>query len=118
MFEVALTGSVWAPADGVPAVEQLLTEPVPTYNFNHTFWDCAVSLDRLREICEEQGWKTFFLDGEIKYQAVWVENHTYLELCPQEYIGLYEKLYGSAGRATMRDYLARRFGSKTTESTA
>jgi hypothetical protein len=104
MLEVAPTGSVWVPHDVLPAAEERMENP-PQYSYNHTFWDSAVSFERIREICAEQGWRTVFLDGNIKFQGVWVENHTFVEFCPKDYLGLYTKIYGTAGRAGIHDYV-------------
>jgi hypothetical protein len=118
MLEIAPTGSAWVPSDVAPAVETRLDEPIPRYSFNHTFWDCAVSFERLREICEEQGWRTYFQDGiRMKFQAVWVENRTFLELCPKDMIHLYEGVYGTAGRDSIKEYVNLRFGTPPASAT-
>lgn len=95
LLEVAPRNAAWVPDDVAPAVETLMDEPPTQYTYNHTLWKCAVSVERIREICAEKGWHTRYFDGPFKFQGVWIENHQYIELVPQELLPLYQNIFGA-----------------------
>jgi hypothetical protein len=102
MLEIARTGTVWVPHETAPAAEGDSEDKIPQYSYNHAFLGSPLSFDRIAEICSAQGWRTVVFDDFIKMIAVWVENKTYLEFCPDEDLGLYLAAYGpSAKEATI-----------------
>lgn len=97
LLEVAPRNAAWVPdPEGVaPAVETLLPGYTPpAYTYNHTLWKAAVSKERIVEVATKLGWKTVFFDGPFKFQAIWVENHQYLELCPPDLLHYYTDVFG------------------------
>ncbi|GAB2458870.1 hypothetical protein [Jatrophihabitans fulvus] len=102
LVELAPSNVAWVPDDVATAVEKVMDEDVSTYTYNHTLWKSAVSVERIREICEAEGWHTRFFDGPFKFQGVWIENRQYVEFAPAELLPLYTSMFGREGRDTMR----------------
>ncbi|ABH00836.1 conserved hypothetical protein (plasmid) [Rhodococcus jostii RHA1] len=108
LIELAPTGSAWVPNDKALPIETKLDDLVQQHDYLHSFWDAAVSFDRIREICEEQGWRYYITDQKIKIAVVWIENHRYIEFCPKEHVPAYLEIYGTAGKDKYQDYVASR----------
>jgi hypothetical protein len=108
LIELAPTGSAWVPNGQALPVETRIEDLVSQRSYVHSFWDAAVSFDRIREICAEQGWPYYITDQKIKIAIVWIESHRYIEFCPTEHLGAYLEIYGSAGKDKFKDYVAGR----------
>lgn len=115
LLEVGPRRLAWTPDDVQPAVEVLMDEDPPTYSYNHTLWRSAVGVDRVRELAEEQGWHTKFFDGPFKFQAVWIENHQYIEFVPDELLPYYTKIHGAGATKESLEKHNARVGEKVAE---
>ncbi len=110
LLEVGPRRLVWTPDEVQPAVEILADEEPRKYTYNHTLWRSAVSADRIRELAEAEGWHTVFFDGPFKFQAVWIENHQYIEFVPDELLGYYTKIHGAGATKETLEAHNRRVG--------
>lgn len=96
LLEVGPRNVVWTPDDEMPTVEVLTEEPPPKYSYNHTLWRSAVGVDRIRELAEAEGWRTVYFEGPFTFQAVWIENHQYMEFAPPELLTSYSRIHGGS----------------------
>lgn len=108
LVEVGPRNLVWTPDEKMPTVEVLTEEPPPQYSYNHTLWRSAIGVDRIRELAEAEGWRTVYFDGPFKFQAVWIENHQYIEFAPADLLPYYSRIHGmGATKESLQDHNRR-----------
>ena len=108
LIELAPTGTAWVPNDQALPIETRVDGLVAQRHYVHSFWDAAVSFDRIREICAQHGWPCYVTDQKIKIAIVWIEGHRYIEFCPAEHLAAYLEIYGAAGKDGFQAYVAER----------
>lgn len=105
MIEVGPYNAIWTPDEVASAVEIVTDEEPREFTYNHILCRSVLSVEEIKAIADRHGWHTRFFDGPFKFQAVWFENHQYIEFATDDLVPLYQKVFGKgASKEGLEDH--------------